>query len=114
MQAFAQSMENIARELRTQATLLSSQTRQDEANLLKIRANIYEIAATIGNVACKTQPEDRREAVYLEKLQALPQNWRASLDAARTHNDGTRVAVEELKLEALEDVISRFRSWKGA
>ena len=88
--------------------------RQDEADLTKIRANIYDICATIGNVVCKNTPEGEREAAWLKKLEELPKNWRIALEMAQAHDNGQRAAVEELKLEALEDVLARFRARKEA
>ena len=87
MNAFLQELEQVSAELRQQAGQFTAQQRQDDADLTKIRANIYEICATIGKVMCKTQPEEAREAAFLKKL-------------------------EELKLEALADVLARFHTRK--
>ena len=76
MNAFLQELEQVSAELRQQAGQFAAQQRQDDADLTKIRANIYEICATIGKVMCKTQPEEAREAAFLKKLEELPQNWR--------------------------------------
>jgi len=112
MKAFLQELERTSVELRQQAGLFAAQQRQDDADLTKIRANIYEICATIGKVMCKTQPEDRQEAAFLKKLEELPQNWRVALEAAKAHGNAQRAAVEELKLEALADVLARFHARK--
>ncbi len=112
MQAFLEEIQQVCRDLRRQADDLVAQSRQDECDLTKIRANIYEVCATIGNVVCKTQQPDRREAVYLDKLKELPRSWQAALEAARAHGDIRRAAVEEIKLEALADVLARFRTRK--
>ena len=61
---------------------------------------------------CKTQPEEAREAAFLKKLEELPQNWRVALEAAEAHGNTQRAAVEELKLEALADVLARFHARK--
>lgn len=112
MHIFLKELEQTAGALRQQAKELAAQTRQDDADLTKIRANIYEICATIGNVVCKNTPEERREAVYLKKLEELPRNWHVALEMAQAHGNAQRAAVEELKLEALEDVLARFRARK--
>ena len=69
MNAFLQELEQVSVELRQQAGQFAAQQRQDDADLTKIRANIYEICATIGKVMCKTQPKDAQEAVVLVAMQ---------------------------------------------
>lgn len=112
MNAFLKELEQTAADLRQQAKALAADCRQDDADLTKIRANIYEICATIGNVVCKMHPEDQREAAYLKKLEELPRNWQVALEAAQTHGNTQRAAVEQLKLEALADVRTRFQGRK--
>ena len=112
MNTFLKELEQIAADLRQQANAFAADSRQDDADLTKIRANIYEICATIGNVVCKAHPEERREEVWLKKLEELPRNWRIALEAAQAHGNAQRAAVEELKLEALEDVLARFHARK--
>lgn len=112
MNAFLQELEQTAAELRQQANAFAAQQRQDDADLTKIRANIYDICATIGKVMCKTQPEEARETAFLKKLEELPQNWRMALEAAEAHGNTQRAAVEELKLEALAHVLARFHARK--
>ena len=112
MNAFLKELEQVAAELRQQANAFAADQRQDDADLTKIRANIYEICATIGKVMCKTRPEEAREAAFLKKLEELPQNWRVALEAAEAHGNTQRAAVEELKLEALADVLARFHARK--
>ena len=114
MEAFVEELQTIARNLRQQAAAFAADRRQDDADLTKIRANIYEICATIGNVVCKNTPEGEREAAYLKKLEELPRNWHTALEMAKAHGNSQRAAVEELKLEALEDVLDRFRARKEA
>jgi len=112
MQGFVKELQTIAQELRQEAKQLTTDRRQDEADLTKIRANIYEVCATVGNVACKMAKPEEREAFYLKKLEELPQNWRMALEMAQAHGNTQRAAVEELKLEALEDVLKRYHARK--
>lgn len=108
MNGFLKELEQTAADLRQQAKAFSADSRQDDADLTKIRANIYEICATIGNVVRKNTPEGEWEAAYRRKLEELPRNWQMALEAARDHGNAQRAAVEELKLEALADVLARF------
>ena len=112
MEAFVEELQTIARNLRQQAAAFAADRRQDDADLTKIRANIYEICATIGNVVCKNTPEGEREAIWLKKLEELPRNWHTALEMAQAHGNGQRAAVEELKLETLEDVLKRAAARK--
>lgn len=112
MEAFLKDLQATAEELRRQAGVFAADQRQDDADLTKIRANIYDICATIGNVVCKNTAEGERETAYRQKLEELPRNWRVALEAAQAHGNGQRAAVEELKLEALADVLARFEQRK--
>lgn len=112
METFVKELQAAAEQLRQQADGFAAQRRQDDADLTKIRANIYDICATIGNVVCKNIAPEQREAVWLKKLEELPRNWRVSLEMAQAHGNGQRAAVEELKLETLEDVLKRFSARK--
>lgn len=113
MEAFLKELNDIAAALRQEANALAADSRQDEADLNKIRANIYEVCATIGGVVCKTAPEAEREVMFRRKLEALPKNWQVALEAARAHGNTQRAVVEEVKLAALEDVLSRLSHRKG-
>ena len=112
MEAFVKELQAIAKELRQQAGSFAADRRQDEADLTKIRANIYDICSTIGNVVCKNTVEGERETAYLKKLEELPRNWHTALEMAKAHGNSQRVAVEELKLEALDDILARFNRYK--
>lgn len=112
METFVKELQAVAEQLRQQANGFAAQRRQDDADLTKIRANIYDICATIGTVVCKNTAPGQREAVWLKKLEELPRGWRAALEMAQTHGNGQRAAVEELKLETLEAVLKRFSARK--
>ena len=68
MEAFVKELQAVAAALRQEADRLAADRRQDEADLTKIRANVYEVCATVGTVACKTAGPEAREAFYLKKL----------------------------------------------
>ena len=112
MEAFLKDLQTTAEDLRRQAGAFAADHRQDDADLTKIRANIYDICATIGNVMCKNTVREERETAYRKKLEELPRNWYVALEAARAHGNGQRAAVEELKLETLADVLARFERRK--
>ncbi len=82
--------------------------RKDEANLQKIRANIYGICRTVFEVVAKTKSGDDLVKEYTNKLDNLPKNWVESYEKAKVHNDVTKILIEETKLEVLREVKARF------
>lgn len=97
--------------LREREAELAQSDRKDEANMVKVQINIYGVCKTIYDAVCKTCAPENVNEVYLQKLEHLPDNWRASLEKARTHDDIGRIVVEELKLEAYADVKEKFLEW---
>ena len=85
---------------------LETEGRQDEANFVKVRANIYDVCRKVTN-ALLDRPDAGKEAVktQLERFRTV---WGAALEKARENGDAKGIVVEETKLEALEDVISHF------
>ena len=89
---------------------LVASDRKDEANLVKIRINIYNICATIYQVVEKGKTDVAR--VYLEKLDNLSQSWQESLAKAKEHQDVEKAVIEEMKLETLGKIRDRFLEWR--
>lgn len=84
--------------------------RKDEANLQKIRANIYGICRTVFEVVSKTKSGEELREEYANKLDNLPKNWVESYEKAKLHNDVAKILIEETKLEVLKEVKSRFQA----
>lgn len=82
--------------------------RKDEANLQKIRANIYGICRTVYDVVAKTKSGEELAEEYIKKLDNLPKNWVESYEKARVHNDVEKILIEETKLEVLQEVKANF------
>jgi len=83
--------------------------RKDEANLQKIRANIYGICRTVLEVSAKSKSGNELVKEYTEKLDNLPKNWLESYEKAKLHNDVEKLLIEETKLEVLKEVKEKFR-----
>ena len=83
--------------------------RKDEANLQKIRANIYGICLTIYEVVAKNKTGDELAKEYLNKLDNLPENWVKSYEKAKVHSDVEKILIEETKLEVLREVKEKFQ-----
>ena len=82
----------------------------DEANLQKIRANIYGICRTVFEVVSKTKSGEELREEYANKLDNLPKNWVESYEKAKLHNDVAKILIEETKLEVLKEVKAKFQA----
>ena len=79
---------------------LSSGGRKDEGDLAKARMNVYGICRSVVQVLS----EDMARA----KLCGLRGEWETALAAAREHNDVKKAVIEEIKLEALSEVLTKL------
>lgn len=83
---------------------LIASERKDEANLQKIRANIYGICRTIYDVTAKIKSGEELWKEYTKKLDNLPKNWVESYEKAKLHHDVEKILIEETKLSVLKEV----------
>jgi len=90
---------------------LLSESRKDEANFEKIRANIFEIFQSVWSAANKTSENPQR--FFLKKLEEIPVNWRNSLEKAIRYDDAVKAHIETIKLEAAEEIKGAFRRTWG-
>ena len=96
---------------------LTASSRQDEGNLKKAAANIYEIYEQMWNRCLSRRRvigDDAAAAEFEKLLTTIPENWKTALEKARSHDDFARVAVEEAKLAALNDILWMYAAAKGA
>lgn len=108
MEQFISYIDETVNALQEKERALAQSDRKDEANLVKIQINIYGVCRTVYDAVCNTCAPENVQEIYLQKLERLPDNWKASLEKAKAHGDIEKVVVEELKLEALSDVKNRF------
>ncbi|MBQ6382108.1 MAG: hypothetical protein IJJ42_00735 [Clostridia bacterium] len=106
MEKFMQYMDSKIEEGRAKTEELRADGRGDDANFMKVRTNIYEVCKTVSQTLMK-RPGAGTGAVkaMLEKFRA---EWGAALEKAKQHDNAKGMAVEEIKLSALEDVIAHF------
>lgn len=90
---------------------LLSESRKDEANFEKIRANIFELFQSVWSAANKSSENPQR--FFLEKLEEIPANWRNSLEKAVRYDDAGKAHIETIKLEAAEEIKGAFRRTWG-
>ena len=68
-----------------QIEALNNDFKKDEADMVKIRKNVYDIFLKVFNVAVKTAENKENESAEIkmffeEKLHTIPENWRHSLE----------------------------------
>jgi hypothetical protein len=92
--------------------------RKDEADLEKIKANIYEIFRTLFLTDIKQLVEKdlgKLEDIniyggFLLRFDTIPANWKISLDKAMEHGDTAKQVIEGHKLEVAKKLKNRFLS----
>ena len=91
--------------------VLQADERRDEANLEKVRANVYDIFRTILSVAektCKDDP-DAMKQFFWKKTEQIPANWVTSYDKAREHGDVVKMQIEQIKLDTVGEIRQVFK-----
>ena len=89
---------------------LLKEERADEASHEKIKSNIYQIFKTI-YLSLEKNPTRTQEEIkeqFLEKLEAIPNNWKIALDKAREHQDAKKILIEEIKFEIRDEIQATF------
>lgn len=89
-----------------EADELKASDRIDECNLTKVRANIYDVCATVCRVHMN-RPGGGLEACR-EQFDRFRNVWGSEKKRNEAHGDVTKAVIEEIKLEALEDIAARF------
>lgn len=92
--------------------------RKDEANLEKIKANISDLFTTLFIIDTK-QLEGKNISGYkdinlfsdyLARFDAIPVNWKISLEKAKEHGDTTKQIIEETKLKVAQELKDKLIS----
>lgn len=92
--------------------ICSEDHRKDEADLEKIKANICELFKTLFIIDTKQlEGKDLSGykdislfADYLARFDAIPTNWKTSLEKAKEHGDTTKQVIEETKLTVAQEL----------
>lgn len=100
--------EKIAEAEKEEKKLIES-ARKDEANLVRVRSNIYGVCRTIYEAAADNKPPEEPERFYLEKLHSLEESWRSSYEKAKEFSDVEKTVIEEIKLQTLKEVEEQFK-----
>lgn len=98
-------------EITKESELLAKDYRKDESNLLKAKANIYDIFKAIWDAAEKTTADKEAfKEEFLKKAALIPSAWEKSLELAKQHNDTAKIVMEETKLSAVSEIKESFLS----
>lgn len=81
--------------------------RADEADLEKVRANVYDIFRTVLTVAEKRGGEEEVKDFFLEKTEKIPENWLSSRAQAEQHGDTVKAYIEQIKLDTRDEIRAR-------
>ena len=83
---------------------LAAEDRMDESNILKAKANIYDICKAVFGVAAKGASGDGLKAEFLAKFGNITGQWEASLAKAKEHDDTHKILIEEAKFSAVSEI----------
>ena len=97
------------------AAALAAEDRRDDANLEKIRANVYGIFVSVLQAAEKQSTDEATRRTFFENnLERIPSGWRIARQKAEERGDTVRLVQEDVKLAAIDEVWQAFRElWKA-
>ena len=105
MEGYLAYLDDRAAQLREVSAALAAEQRRDEADLVKVRINVYGICRTIFSVL------DR--AAYEKKLDELGDTWLAAKELADRHGDVKNAVIGAVKVETLEKIRGEYRKFGG-
>ena len=109
MEDFIASLKKENAALNEQAAALRAENKGDEAVFCTVKANVYDICATVCSVWTKKGDISACGAL----LERFKGEWGAALEAAEKQENAKKICIEETKLEALADVLARFAAARG-
>lgn len=110
---FTEYIDNKIVKLKNEEAELQNADRKDEANFAKIKINICEICKTLYNVSQKEPDGQNAREFFLQKLDKLSLEWKASLEKAKEFDDIEKTVIEEIKLEILEEIRKKYTEVSG-
>ncbi len=94
---------------RQREAAFSADSRNDEANFEKIRANVYGIFKTVlGVTASAPRSDDEARLFFNDRLEKIPQSWHTAYEKAVQHDEVSKLTVERIKLDTVEDIKRAF------
>jgi len=87
----------------SKANGLAKDNRQDEADMQKIRANVFGIFATLSRTAEERFPDSQAQFLR-EQIEKISRAWEESLSAAESRGDPINAMKERVKLDAIAEI----------
>ena len=114
MDELAQYLKNLIAQSAEKASVLMAEDRIDDANLEKIRGNVYGIYVSVLQAAVgHCEGEAAQREFFENNLERIPTGWHAARAAAEKRGDTVRLVQEDVKLAALKDVRDAFNKLWG-
>lgn len=109
---FLAYIEECVNECRKKEKALIAENRKDEANMERIRSNVYGIATSLCQVTAALAQEhgEDPEQMFVDKLTAVMTPWKASLAAAKEHADSEKECIELIKLETADKILKKWKN----
>ena len=104
MEAFIEALKAESADLNRQAAELRTRSKGDEAVFRTVRANVYDICATVCHVHLKRGGPSVIGGIFAR----FQDEWSAALETAKRQDNARKICIEEEKTEALADVRARF------
>lgn len=103
--------ERVAECAKKEKTLIA-ENRKDEANMERIRSNVYGIAKSLCQVteALAEKHGEDHATMFADKLLAVMTPWKASLTAAKEHADSEKECIELIKLETADEILEHWKN----
>lgn len=111
MKEYTDYLEKKAEELKSQVKELNNSDRKDEANLLKVQINVYNVCKTVFDVFKNIKSPEALKNDYIVKLDEMCSTWNTNLIKARNFDDIATATVEELKIQAINDAKNKFKEY---
>lgn len=92
----------------TEVENLVAENRVDESNVLKAQANIYDIAKAVYGTAQQKGTEEAAKATFTTTFGNITGQWKKAMEAAKAHDDHRKVAIEEAKQAAVDEIQAKF------
>lgn len=92
---------------KAETAALQADGRKDDADFAKVRTNIYEVCRTV-SLALINRPGAGTAAIGAQ-MEKFRKEWGTALEKAKQHANIHGIAVEEIKLAALDDVTVHFQ-----
>jgi len=100
---FIELLESQKKDCLSKASGLAQDNRQDEADMQKIRANVFGIFTALSRTAKERFPGNQATFIQ-EQITKISQTWEESLLTAESHGDPVNTMKERIKLDAITEI----------